>query len=87
MNNGKNPKGGINEQGKQHVMPRDKDKQTNKQTNKEAACAEAWIQEAVWHHTTSRVWYAMHQSTQQGIRVDQRCVEFSAQGLYSDIFM
>ena len=35
MNNGKNPKGGINEQGKRHVMPRDKDKQTNKQTKKQ----------------------------------------------------
>jgi len=30
INNGNNPKGEINKQGKQHMMPRNKDKQTNK---------------------------------------------------------
>src|SRR5258708_4356082 len=58
INNRNNLKGEINKQGRQHMMLRNKDKQTNG----EAAHVEVWIQEAVQCHATSGVQYAMHQS-------------------------
>src|SRR5258707_4390208 len=60
----------------------DKGKQTNKQA--EVACAEAWMQGAVWSCVTCGVQYTMHQSTQKSFgdasEMRWKSAEFNTQG-------